>query len=502
MKWYSTDNRRGVALLSGIPVADYPAFREALLRMLEREECHVAEYFAAPMEGALQFFALVADDATGQVHVASHRYEYYEQTALESLTADCQALHPFEREIAELYGVRFAGNPWPKPLRHPVGRANPASTLDNYPFYHIAGESLHEVNVGPIHAGVIEPGAFRFICNGEQVLHLEIALGYQHRDVETLICKTGSALRRACLAESVAGDSAIAHATAHALAMERLAGVVPPLRLDQERAVMLELERIAMHLADTGALCTDIAYQLGQVACEALRTVVINTSQRVCGNRFGKTMVRPAGSRYTISAELADEVRRNIKEVVRRFDEVREDLKTTPSVLARFEECGTVTAYQARAIGAVGMAARASGVGRDVRRSHPWGAYGELINHEPVTREHGDVMSRLTVRTGEVMQSAAYVLRLLDNLEGTTPQPDYGLRMQPGALSFALVEGWRGEVCHVALTDAAGELAAYKIKDPSVHNWLALALAVRGAGISDFPINNKSFNLSYCGHDL
>ena len=369
------------------------------------------------------------------------------------------------------------------------------------------GRSLHEVNVGPIHAGVIEPGAFRFICNGEQVLHLEIALGYQHRDVETAFETTANRLRQMCLAESVAGDSAVAHATAFARAVEKLARREIPAALECERAAALELERMAMQIADTGALCMDVGYQLGQVASEALRTMTINTTQAWCGNRFGKGLIRPLGTDHPLTAEKAAMIRANVREIARRYDQVRRDIKSSPSLLARFAQCGIVTRDEMKRIGGVGQAARASGAARDIRATHPWGVFAGTIRHESIVKRHGDVMARLMVRCREVLQSAGYIDRLLD-LHGQEcgnaghPRPDYAAPLAPSSLAFGLVEGWRGETCHVLLTDAEGRIAAVRIKDPSLHNWLALALAVRGEGISDFPICNKSFNLSYCGHDL
>ncbi|MDR2885553.1 MAG: NADH dehydrogenase subunit, partial [Rikenellaceae bacterium] len=449
MKWLRTTNRAGSVALERIPVADYADFHSSLCGLLEREGCHIVEYTAVPMDGALRFFALVADDQMGEVLIGSHTYTYYEERPLHAVTAVHEQAHPFERAIAELYGVRFEGNPWPKPLRYPAGGADKQATQDNHPFYTIDGTQLHEVNVGPIHAGVIEPGAFRFICNGERVLHLEIALGYQHRGVQPLMVAAKTPLQRVCLAESVVGDSAVTHAAAHAMVMEKLAAVEVPLALDAQRALAIELERMAMHMADIGALCGDVAYQLGQVACEALRTILINTTQRICGNRFGKGMVRPAGSRCEITAGLRAEIEHNVSEVSRRFSEVLADLKNSPTVLARFEECGRLTAAQAACIGAVGLAARSSGLPRDVRRSHVWGPWGATIPHTPVVREQGDVMSRLMVRAREVGQSAAYVLQLLEQC-GPVPAPDLALGLQPGHLAFALVEGWRGEVCHTA----------------------------------------------------
>ena len=503
MIYYITDNAASAVALNKIPEVEYAALYNDLKERLHEERYHVALYFATPDATRLKFYIILLDDAEHKVMISSFAMEYYDDVALPSLTALHPALHPYEREITELYNVEFDSMPWNKPLRFAFNRRNRNSTMDNYPFYTIEGESLHEVNVGPIHAGIIEPGAFRFMCNGENVLHLEIALGYQHRGTESEFTATDNRLRQTLLAEGIAGDSAVSHATAYASVVEKLCGKMASEALWIERTVGLELERMAMHIADTGALSMDVAYQLGQVACEALRTVTINTTQAWCGNRFGKGLIRPCGSNKPLTQEKIALIRANVAEVRRRYAEVVEDIKSSPSLLSRFEQCGIVPKAEMQRIGGVGMAARASGVSRDIRSSHPYAAYGMKIQHESITQRHGDVMSRLMMRCSEVLQSADYIEQLLASYTPTDiARPDYESSLAGEALAFSLVEGWRGEICHVAITDNEGAISTYKIKDPSLHNWLALAIAVRGEGISDFPICNKSFNLSYCGHDL
>lgn len=506
MNYFVTNNLAAAIPLAEIPVVEYAAFYADLDQKLGEEHFHLAHYFALPEhEERLRFYCLLLDDRRGEVLISTFVTDYYDSCELPSLTARHAEVHPFEREIAERYGVRFLEMPWQKPLRFPFDRFDKKSTMDTYPFYTMAGESLHEVNVGPIHAGIIEPGAFRFICNGERVLHLEIALGYQHRGVEAAFASTQNRLRQVLLSESIAGDSAIAHSTAFVEAIEKLSvrgrDLSPQLQI--ERLVALELERMAMQIADTGALSMDVGYQLGQVACEALRTVTINTTQAWCGNRFGKGLIRPQGSNYPLTPEKVALIRRNIADVRRRYNEVREDIKSSPSLLARFEQCGVVSRDVMLRIGGVGQAARASGVKRDLRTTHPWGAYANL-KHESWVKHHGDVMARLMVRCREVLQSADYIEQLLAAYQPDTSalRPDFSDALQADSLAFGLVEGWRGETCHVVITNASGAIEAVKVKDPSLHNWMALALAVRGEGISDFPICNKSFNLSYCGHDL
>lgn len=509
MMWYRTKNRDGSVSLDQIPKMGYGALCADLDERLTSPEFHIAAYFAVEKPNEmLLFFVILLDDAQHQVLISSFEH-YPHNEALTSLARNQPQILPFEREITERYGVVFEDSPWAKPLRFPFDRNNKESTFRNYPFFNIEGEALHEVNVGPIHAGIIEPGLFRFICHGEEILHLENVLGFSHRGVEKLIISTDNRLRQTVLAEQIAGDSSVAHAVCFCETVEKLSikqRTHPHSNLNFERSIALELERIAMHIADSSALCADIGYQLGQVTCEALRTVVINTTQLWCGNRFGRGLIRPEGTHYPITGELIKSIKSRVGDVAHRFDQIIRELKTNSSVLSRFEMCGEINKMQVNALGIVGVAARASGLSRDIRASHPWGAYSDGFDHTPITRKQGDVMARLMVRARETLQSAKYISLLCDavsqQLLDTHKSPNFTSQLQSNSLSFSLVEGWRGEICHVATTDPMGRIGSYKIVDPSFHNWIGLAISVRGAGISDFPICNKSFNLSYCGHDL
>jgi len=502
-KYTELKNGSSPAVFNEISVMEYDIFVIEVLNLLNSDTNHCISYHCFNSDGVLTFICCIADDENGKIRLLSHN-GYPDSSPLRSLTPDCPALHIFEREMHENYGVEFVGHPWLKPLRYPHDRSDPASIINNYPFYAIDGEELHEVGVGPIHAGVIEPGHFRFICNGEKVLHLEIQLGYQHRGVEKLLVERSDGLQRSLLAENIAGDTAVGHGLAHAQLIESLAGIEPSESLQAERCIALELERIAIHIGDTAALCGDVAYQLGQVVCEALRTMVINTTQLWCGNRFGKGLIRPGGSNYPLDSETADEIISVLREVGRRFLNVTECIYSLPSILGRFEDIGSVTGSQALRIGTVGMAARSSGIPRDTRKTHPFQSFRKYDMH-PVTMETGDVLARALLRTREVSESIRIIGSMADRwreeIKGHE-KPVYDYRLMPGRLAVSLTEGWRGEICHLAVTNSMGEIIHYKVIDPSMHNWMALALAVRNQEISDFPICNKSFNLSYCGHDL
>ncbi len=506
--------------LAEVPVLPYPAFAADMRALLLDADGSPSEgnrcvaYFAVPdaSGGGLVFYALVARDKQGDVVAASHAMDYYQEGFPEALTRDIPAIHVYEREIAERYGVHFAGQPWDKPLRYPYDRHHRDDSIDTYPFYTIDGRELHEVHVGPVHAGIIEPGAFRFLCDGERIVHLEIALGYQHRGVEALIAGTSDRLRQILLGESIAGDTVLGHGIAMAGILE--AGVGHDAWAGHEvirceRAVALEMERLAVHIGDTAALCMDMAYQTGHVACEALRTLVINAMQQWCGNRFGKGLVRPFGAHYRLTLERAKYIESTLAEVIRRYRTVGRDLLSTPSVLARLEGMCPVTREQALRVGAVGPSARMAGLNRDARCAfgfYPLEGFKPVVIDAEADGTNGDLLARLKMRLREAEVSYAMIGAGCKELAGRWfegyPAPDYGRALPREALVFSLVEGWRGEICHVALTDAAGEVAAYKVYDPSLHNWMMLALSVRGEQISDFPVSNKSFNLSYCGHDL
>jgi Ni,Fe-hydrogenase III large subunit len=485
-------NNQAVAV-DTIPVLPYENFRESILEMMkDHPERHCIQYFGYRKAGFIRLLCCIADDTTHSIFVLSS--ETASGKVLEALSARNLNFEKFERELAENFGIPYSGHPWFKQVRFPGD-----SMMKDYPFFSTASEELHEVGVGPVHAGIIEPGHFRFMCNGEQILHLEIQLGYQHRGIENLFLGKKKLLQRTILSESIAGDSVIEHATAFSSIMESLSGITLNEEASFSRTVAQELERAAIHTGDLGALCTDVAYQLGSSVLGRLRTPLINYFQEWCGNRLAKGLVRPGFNPFPMNRRLADRLLEVLDDFEPDFTEINSEISKLPSTLSRFERTGALTYEQLLSIGTVGMSARMSALERDIRKSHPYAFYA-MLDHNPVIKHHGDVYSRVQIRKEEVLQSISYLRELLKDI------PLYGneQNIRPGKSLFAvsLTEGWRGETSHAAITDDNGELLVYKVKDPSFHNWLALALAVRNNEISDFPVCNKSFNLSYCGHDL
>ena len=427
-----------------------------------------------------------------------------------ALTPQCPQAGSFEREIAEQYGLEPQGHPWLKPVRfqrpepgapqpHGVEGVVPPPLPGVQEFFTVAGPGVHEVAVGPIHAGIIEPGHFRFQCDGERVLHLEIALGYQHRGVERALVG-GPSKRTLQLMQTLAGDTTIAHTTAYCLAVEALAGCEVPPRAQALRAVALELERLAGHTGTLGALAQDIGFLPTAAFCGRLRGDCLNLTAALCGSRFGRSLLRPGGVGFDLDAALVADCLRRLETLRREVSGAVQLLFDMSTVRARFENVGTLAYDTSVQLGMVGPVARASGRAIDARRDFPTGAWRHLV--VPVaTCAEGDVYARAQVRWQEMQTSLDLLRRLLEELPAGSHRAEIG-SLSPEAVAVSVVEGWRGEVCHVAMTDAAGAFARYKVVDPSFRNWPGLAMAMRQQQISDFPLCNKSFDLSYCGHDL
>jgi Ni,Fe-hydrogenase III large subunit len=494
-----------------IPVCDIPQvaieeFRESVIAEVSGGSRIVA-FFGTPDGQAVRLYAVLARDESGTLALLSTKVE----ESYPSLTPDCPQAHWFEREIAEQWGVAPIGHPWLKPIRFhtsyrvsgPISGSPPSGGDSNVigvmDYFQVRGAEIHEVAVGPVHAGIIEPGHFRFQCHGENVYHLEISLGYQHRGIEPAMLR-GPVKRRIHLIETAAGDTSIGHATAYCHAMEALSGCQVPVRAAFLRGIALELERLANHTGDMGALAGDVGYLPSMSYCGRIRGDFLNMSALLCGSRFGRGLIRPGGIGFNADESRIHELTDRLNQASKDVTVAVELMLSSPSVLARFEGTGEITSQVCRDLGIVGPITRACGERRDIRRDFPSGIF--RFSQIPVSTWHtGDVFSRALVRWLEIQRSIQFVRdqanMIPDGANRVETEP-----IQPGLITVSMVEGWRGEICHVAITDQEGRLAHYKIIDPSFHNWFGLAIALRGQQISDFPLCNKSFNLSYCGHDL
>jgi Ni,Fe-hydrogenase III large subunit len=491
--------------MADIPAVGSREFLQGLLDAVERGG-RIVSYFGIPDTTAVSLVCVLADRGEGQLSVTR---TVTDDDHFPSIASLCAQVQMFEREIAEQCGLIFDEHPWFKPLRfhrafvpgrdawnRPADEPIRAGVMD---YFEVAGDEVHEVAVGPVHAGIIEPGHFRFQCHGEEVLHLEISLGYQYRGIEAALIG-GPHPRSLQVIETAAGDTTIGHGQAYCMVLEALAGIKVPPRAEVLRGIALELERLANHTGDLGAIAGDVGYLPTASFCGRIRGDFLTMSAILCGSRFGRGLLTPGGTVFDLSSDQRDDLLKRLAEARRDLTGAVELLWSSPSVMGRLEETGAVTKEQGLELGLVGPAARACGIKRDVRTDYPFGIY-RMTNLPVATAFHGDVCSRTMIKWQEAQKSMDFIDEQLRQIPGgghrAASAPCTGLR-----LAVALTEGWRGEICHVAVTDEAGRFARYKIVDPSFHNWPGVATALRGQQISDFPVINKSFNLSYCGFDL
>lgn len=441
-----------------------------------------------------KIIAVFADNASSSIHIIGGVFDK-SKLEFESFANEFPQTNYFECELSENYGYVPLNHPWLRPVR----QQNTIPGSKPYQFYKLEGEEVHEVAVGPIHAGVIEPGHFRFQCHGELVYNLEISLGYQHRGVEKLLLEANPD-HRIILAESIAGDTTIGHTFAHCSAIESLTLTQLSLRSEVIRTVASEIERIAMHLSGLGGVANDIGFALPAASYGRIRTLVINSLALLSGSRFGRGLFIYGGVRFDLNDEIINIIKSNLQVVHNDVTEINNYLFSSIGVLTRFEDTGTVTKELAQSIGLVGLAARSSSLQEDVRISFPYSAY----RYNPVsmiTLSSGDVFARARLRALEIDESLRFIFDQLDNLPAGEIKSQVGeIKNNSGVVS--IVEGWRGEIIHLVFSDVNGNLIQNKIKDPSFNNWYGLSLALRNTAISDFPLCNKSFDLSYAGHDL
>lgn len=431
-----------------------------------------------------------------------------------SVTPDVPAAHWFERAIADYFGLHPEGHPRFKPLIFheawppdffPLRESSPSCTgslsRPPYHFLKVEGDGVYEIPVGPIHAGIIEPGHFRFSCLGETIHNLEIRLGYQHRGIERKLTEVPWQRVR-FLAESASTDTSVANALAHALAIEDLFELTVPPLAQKLRVIAIEIERVASHLGDLGGIASDIGYLAGAALFSRLRGLVLGIGERLTGSRFLTAYVVPGGVTGLAPAPHVAALIDGISALRLEVKRAAELFFDHPGALDRMEQVGIVKPSLAQDFGLVGPAGRSSGISYDVRDIFgksmylPWG-------WEPVVLHSGDVLARAILRVREINASLDLLPKLLNTLpyqgDMCNTLPD---KLPADAVGIGIVEAWRGELIHMIFTDQKSKITRYVIKDPSFNNWTGLAIAARGELIADFPLCNKSFGLSYSGNDL
>ena len=429
-----------------------------------------------------------------------------------SLAAQLPAVNWQEREIQDWFGLTAVGHPnprrmalhdnWPDihPLRKDFGLRQelPPFEGEQHVYRPTLGEGVFQIPVGPVHAGIIEPGHFNFAVAGEPILYLQLRMFYTHKAAEKLF--EHLPVRHAVfLAESISGDSAFSHGTAFCQAVEAAAGVTAPPRGRFLRTILLELERLYNHVADIGAICADVGFAIANAHAGRLREMLVGTNEVLTGSRTLRGMICPGGVRRNWSREQIDALLSQLRAFEREFADLVSLIHKSESTRDRLEHTGFLRPDKARALGIVGVAGRASGVDTDVRRDHPYAAYEHFRIRVPVYRE-GDVWRRMQVRIDEVTEST----EIIRTAAGVLPNGPHCVPLTAipaGQCALGAVEGWRGEIVHWVRTGPDGGLDRCRVKDPSLNNWPALVEAVQGNIIADFPVINKSFNLSYSGTD-
>ncbi|KKW42501.1 MAG: hypothetical protein UY92_C0006G0062 [Candidatus Magasanikbacteria bacterium GW2011_GWA2_56_11] len=432
-----------------------------------------------------------------------------------SLTKDIHEASSYERRIMTFFGLSPAGHPHPRPLilheNWPADvfplrqdfnwQERPAAARGNYEFYRVEGEGIYEIPVGPVHAGIIEPGHFRFSVAGEEIMLLEAKLGYKHKGIEKLFenLPLASTLR---LAERISGDTSFTHALAFCQAIEQLTELPVPRRAAYLRVIFSELERLANHANDIGFIMLDTGYSFGGSQGARLREVIMRWNERLTGSRFLRGVNVFGGVAKDITPEAGNELEAALQAWQRDFDQVIAIAEDSHSLLNRLEDTGKLDYQLAVDHGIVGVAGRAVGLKKDARLDYPYAAYAELPLEIAVEKD-GDVRSRFYVRVKEARSSVALILAALKNLpRGECSVGEQRVKLARNRCAVGLAEGWRGEIVYFVMTGDTGDLARVDVRDPSFVNWAVLGHAGRGNVVPDFPLINKSFNLSYSGNDL
>jgi len=434
-----------------------------------------------------------------------------------SVTSISHAAGGYERRIKTFFGLTPVGHPdlrpiilhenWPQdifPLRKDFdSHRRPVIASGSYAFQHVSGEGIYEIPVGPIHAGIIEPGHFRFSMAGESIMLLEARLGYVHKGSEKLFEQL-SLPHKVKLSEKISGDSSFSHSLAFVQAVERLAHITVPEKAQYLRTIYAELERLANHLGDLGLIMLDTGFNFGGAQGSRLRETMMRINERLTGNRFMRGVNAIGGVTQDMSETQKAVLATELARILNDFEEVIAIAENSVSVLNRLKSTGPLPRDIADDYGVLGVPARAVGIAADTRFDYPYAAYGKLSLGDIPTETNGDVYARFRVRVKEVRTTMEILQAALAKLPigPIAILPDTEIKFERNAVAISNVEGWRGEIIYFIKTNDAGEIERVIPRDPSFINWQVVGYCGNGQIVPDFPLINKSFNLSYTGNDL
>jgi Ni,Fe-hydrogenase III large subunit/Ni,Fe-hydrogenase III component G len=436
-------------------------------------------------------------------------------TSFPSLANDIHETSIYESKIQAFFGLTPEGHMneqriilhenWPRnkyPLRKNFKwNERPEEADSPYSFTKVEGKGIYEIPVGPVHAGIIEPGHFRFSVAGEEIMLLEAKLGYTHKGTEKLF-ETLPFSDKIRLSEKVSGDSVFSHSLAFCQAIENLGNIKVPQRAKWLRVIFSEMERLANHFGDIGFIMLDTGFSFGGSNGQRLRETIMQWNERLTGSRFLKSVNMPGGVKIDIDSKTAKALSNALTKTKKDFDEIIDIANNASSLQNRLENTGVLDSKIAEDHGVVGVAGRATGILNDSRIDYPYAAY-DKIKFEIAQEIDGDVNARFKVRIKEVHTSIKIILEAIENLaENGEILSDKPLRLDSDSFAVGIAEGWRGEIVYFVATDSNGNISRVDVRDPSFKNWTVLGYAGKGNIVPDFPLINKSFNLSYSGNDL
>ncbi len=478
-------------------------------------DCQLVSMFAADeraLSGSFVLYYTFADRQSGQLLIIKTKHSP-EKPSFISICATVHAAALYEREIQDMFGLVPLEHPdprrlvfhsnWPEgrfPLRKDIdGRHRPDRAMVETPFMKVSGEGVFEIPVGPVHAGIIEPGHFRFSVAGDPIINLEAKLYYVHKGIEKM-CEGESLEKCLYISERISGDETFTNSLAYCQAVEKLAGMEIPSRARYMRVVFAELERLTSHLGDLAGICLDVAYGFTGFQFRMMRGWSYSIADELCGMRFLRSVNRLGGVRKDFIAGSENKVTGLLQKIRSELADTVSIIKANTLFIDRVENTGVLQFETAKDLNAVGPGGRASGVRHDVRRTFPYAAYGEL---EFLVPEHnnGDVNCRMNVKLEECFESIDLMLKAINAMPSGKffePMPD----VRPYSFAFGMTEAPRGENIHWVMTGENNTVYRYKVRTPSFCNWPAVCHAVKGNIVPDFPLINKSFNLSYAGNDL